>query len=566
MLSKREFLQIAVAAAALAGRSGRAGAQRRPSEADLLAIKPVGQVTLLHIADLHAQLVPDYFREPALNIGVGDMRGKPPHLTGAEMLSTFGIAPGSPAAYGLTALDFETLARDFGRTGGVDRIARVVGAIRSERGPERTLLLDGGDALQGSYTALATKGGDMVRVLEQLAVAATTGHWEFTLGEDRVSELFGSRSDAGRAKIDFLASNIADTDFAEPVFKGTTIYERGGVRIAVIGQAFPYTPIANPRWMMPRWSFGLREADLVKRVAAARADGADVVVLLSHNGFDVDRKLATRVQGIDVILTAHTHDALPAPVKIGGTLLIASGSHGKFVSRLDLDVRGGRIQDFSHTLIPILTDAITPDSEMTRLVAEIRAPHTGMLATELGRTRSTLYRRDTVGGTLDDLICSAMLEQRDAEISLSPGFRWGPTLLPGQAITWEDVYDATAITYPACYRMEMTGETIRDILEDVADNLFNPDPYYQQGGDMVRTGGMSFALHVDQPIGRRVHNLRSLKTGTPIDPSRRYVVAGWGSINQGVEGPPVWDVIASHLKRQSEVDVRPGEAVKLVRG
>ena len=566
MLSRREFLQVAIAMAALGAHTGTARAQRRLTEADLLAAKPVGELTLLHLADLHAQLVPGYYREPALNIGAGEMRGQPPHLTGAELLSAFGVPAGSAAAYGLSALDFTTLARDYGRVGGMDRIARIVSAIRGERGAERTLLLDGGDALQGSYTALATKGGDMAGVLDALGVAATTGHWEFTLGEARVGELFGSKSRPGSAKLDFLAGNVADTDFNEPVFKARAIYERGGVRVGVIGQAFPYTPIANPRWMMPNWSFGLREADLAKRVAAVRAEGADIVVLLSHNGFDVDRKLAGRVPGIDVILTSHTHDALPAPVKVGGTLLIASGSHGKFVSRLDLDVRGGRIHDYGYTLIPVLADVITPDADMAKRIEAIRAPHATMLSTELGRTRSLLYRRDTVAGTLDDLLCRAMLEGREAEICFSPGFRWGPTLLPGQPITWEDVYDATAITYPACYRMEMTGETIRDILEDVADNLFNPDPYYQQGGDMVRTGGLSFALHVDQPIGRRVHDLVSLRTGEPVDPSRRYTVAGWGSVNQGVEGPPIWDVLAAHLKRHGEVTVEPSAAVKVVRG
>ncbi len=566
MLSRREFLQVATAAAVLAARTGTARAQRRLTEADLLAAKPVGQVTLLHIADLHAQLVPGYFREPALNLGVGRMRGQPPHLTGAELLAAFGVPAGSAAAYALASLDFAALARDWGRIGGADRIARIVSAIRGERGTDRTLLLDGGDALQGSYTALTTRGGDMAGVLEALGVAATTGHWEFTLGEARVRELFGSRSAQGTAKLDFLAGNVADTDFHEPVFKGRAIYERGGVRVGVVGQAFPYTPIANPRWMMPNWSFGLRETELARRVAAVRAEGADIVVLNSHDGFDVDRKLAGRVSGIDVILTAHTHDALPAPVVVGKTLLIASGSHGKFVSRLDLDVRGGRIHDYGYTLIPVLADVIAPDPGMAQRIEAIRAPHTAMLSTELARTRSLLYRRDTVAGTLDDLICRAMLETREAEICFSPGFRWGPTLLPGQSITWEDVYDATAITYPACYRMEMTGETIRDILEDVADNLFNPDPYYQQGGDMVRTGGLSFALHVDAPIGRRVHDLTSLRTGEPVDPSRRYVVAGWGSVNQGTQGPPIWDVLADHLKRHGEVEVEPSAAVRVVRG
>ncbi len=569
MLSRRDVLQVALAAAVVARLSGRAEAQVLSGavrQEDLLRFRPKGQVTLLHFADCHAQLKPLYYREPSVNLGVGDVNGLPPHLTGRELLARYGIDPGSWRAYMLASPDFELLARHYGRVGGMDRLATLIKAIRGERGRERTLLIDGGDTLQGSYTALKSRGADMVRVLEALGVDVTTGHWEFTLGAERVTELFGSKDKDGTASVQFLAGNVAETDFDEPVFKAWRMYEKGGVRIAVIGQAFPYTAIANPRWMYPKWSFGLREDDLRQHVAGARAAGAEIVVLNSHNGFDVDRKLAVRVPGIDVIFTAHTHDALPAPVVVGRTLLIASGSHGKFLSRLDVDVKDGRLADYSYALIPVLSDAIAPDPDMAALVAAIRAPDEAMLGTELARTDTLLYRRDNFAGTLDTVICEALIEQRDAELCFSPGFRWGTTLVPGQAITWDDVYNATAITYPAAYRTVVSGERLKAVLEDVADNIFNPDPYYQQGGDLVRVGGLGFTINVDALIGNRISDLTFLKTGEPIVPARDYVVAGWASVNEDVTGPPVWDLVAAHLRAKQVIAAVPPSPVKVRRG
>src|SRR5262245_34416645 len=556
MISRRDFLQVAAAAAAVTGLGqglGRAAAQGAIRQDDLLRFAPKGQLTLLHIADCHAQLKPVYHREPSLNLGVGDARGQLPHLVGADLQARFGIPPASLEAYMLTASDYEALARAYGRVGGMDRIASLVGAIRAERGAGRVLLLDGGDTLQGSYTALQSAGGDMVSVMQALGVEATTGHWEFTLGAARITELFGALGRPGVSRLAFLAGNVRDTDFEEPVFESTRLFEKGGVAVAVIGQAFPYTPIANPSWMIPNWSFGIRERALRASIAHARRQGAEVVVLLSHDGFDVDRKLAGRVEGIDVILTAHTHDALPAPLQVGRTLLVASGSSGKFVSRLDLEVTQGRVTDFAYALIPVLADAIAPDRAIADLVARIRAPHAAMLATELARTDGLLYRRDTFAGTLDQVICDALLGQRDAEIALSPGFRWGPTLPAGQAITWEDIYNATAITYPAVYRTTMKGEQIKETLEAVADNLFHPDPYLQQGGDMVRVGGLGFTVQVDASLGQRITNLHVLRTGAPIEAGKDYVVAGWASVNEGTEGPPIWDVLASHLQGHAVV-------------
>jgi S-sulfosulfanyl-L-cysteine sulfohydrolase len=568
MLSRRDFLQVALATGALAGIGGRLGrlaAQQRITQSDLLRFEPKGQLTLLHMTDCHGQLMPHYFREPSVNLGVGDVDGLPPHITGQEFLSTFGIKAGSHLQYALTDQDFVTLAKTYGRAGGMDRMATLIKAIRAERGAANTLLLDGGDTLHGSYTVMKTKGQDMASVLDALGFEATTGHWEFTLGQARMTELFGGRDAKGKVQTPFLAGNIRDNDFDEPVFKSTKFFEKAGVKIAVIGQAFPFTPIANPRYMMPDWAFGIREHDVRKNVEAARKAGAQLVVLLSHNGFDVDRKMANRVAGIDVILTGHTHDALPVAVKVGSTLLIASGSHTKFLSRLDIEMKNGRMTDWQFGLIPVLTDAIQPDPEMAKLVADIRAPHEAMLRTELARAETLLYRRGNFNGTLDNVICDALLAERNAEISLSPGFRWGTSILPGQSITWDDVYNATAISYPNVYRTPMKGEMLKLILEDVADNLFNADPYYQQGGDMVRVGGMSYAINIDQQIGSRISNMTLLRTGEPIVASKNYVVSGWASVNEGTQGPAIWDLVAAHLKTTQVVKEVRAAAVKVVR-
>jgi sulfur-oxidizing protein SoxB len=562
MLSRREMLQLTAATAALGltpGSLARAAARQEITQASLLAFKPKGNVTLLHITDMHAQLMPLYYREPSVNLGVGSAAGLAPHLTGAKLLSAYGVTAGNADAYALSCDDFTALARTYGRVGGIDRMATLVKAIRAER-PANTLLLDGGDSVQGSWDALQSKGATTARALKLLGIDAWTGHWEFTYGADRVKEIVAELG------APFLCGNVKDTEWNEDVFPASAMFERGGVKIAVIGQAFPYTPVANPRWMIPSWSFGIREEVLAERVAKARAEGAGLVVVLSHNGFDVDKKLAARVPGIDVLLTGHTHDAVPDVVKVGKTLLVSSGSHGKFLSRLDLDVQGGEIKDYAFRLIPVFSDAITPDADMAKLVAELRAPFAGQLAKVAGHTApdektGLLYRRGNFNGTWDDLICQALLEQRDAEIALSPGFRWGSTLLPGQPITYDDIYNQTAITYPNAYRMEMTGTQLKAILEDVADNLFNPDPYYQQGGDMVRVGGMAYTIDIEAPMGSRISGMTSLKSGKAIEAESRHVVSGWASVNQGTEGPPVYDVVIKHIEGRKTIEVPKRTAV-----
>jgi len=562
MFDRRDFLQIAAATAVLSGslgsQIGKAFAQKPLSQDDLLEFDTKGQVSLVHITDIHAQIKPVYFREPSVNLGVGEAFGLPPHLVGQDLLDRFGIKAGSPEAYALTFNDFERLAGNYGRVGGMDRVATLVKAIRAERG-DNMLLLDGGDTWHGSYTALETNGGDMASIMDLLETDAMASHWEFTLGQDRVQEL------VDQIKPAFLANNIRDTEWEEPVFESTAFYERGGVKVAVIGQAFPYCPVANPRYMMPDWSFGISEDAMVEAVAAARDEGAQLVVLLSHNGFDVDRKLVSRVDGIDVVLTGHTHDAIPAPLVVNNTLIVGSGSNGKFLSRLDLDVGPNGVKDYSYKLMPVFSDVITPDPEMSALIKSIRDPHEEMLSTVVGHTEDLLYRRGNFNGTFDDVICDALLEQRDAEIALSPGFRWGPTLLPGQAITWDDIYNETAMTYPAAYRIEMTGHFLKEVLEDVADNLFHPDPYFQQGGDMVRVGGMSYTINPDKGIGDRISEIRTLRDDQPLDPDRTYTVAGWASVNEGTEGPAIWDVVADHIKGRGTIKLNDVETVKVER-
>jgi len=563
MITRREILHVGVATAALAAGDSalmRAVAQQHLIESELLRFDALGNVTLLHVADIHGQLLPVYFREPSVNLGVGEARGQPPHLTGRDFLRRFGIPEKSASAYALTDLDFATLAKSYGRIGGLDRLATVVKHVRAERGNEKVLFLDGGDTWQGSLGANRSKGQDMVDCMALLKPDAMTGHWEFTYGETRVKELIKTLD------YPFLALNIRDAEWNEPAFEPMKLFEKGGLTIAVLGQAFPYTPVANPRWLMPKWSFGIREEDVRANVEKARKAGAQLVVLLSHNGFDVDRKLASRVPGIDVILTSHTHDALPEAMKVGTTLLVASGSHGKFVSRLDLDVQNGAVKDFRYRLIPLFSDAIKPDAEMAAAIAKARAPYTKELAREVGRADSLLYRRGNFNGTFDDLICAALLTERDAEIALSPGFRWGTSVLPGQVITIEDIHNATAITYPQAYRTSMPGERLKEILEDVADNLFNPDPYYQQGGDMVRCGGLGYAIDVSKPMGQRISAMTQLKSGKAIEPKKEYVVAGWASVNEGTEGPPVWDLVERYVSHAKTVTVAPNTSVKISGG
>ena len=547
-MTRREFLQV-LAAGVAAGLPLAARGQARVSDIyDLYRYD--SDVTLMHFTDCHAQLLPIYFREPSVNLGVGEAAGKPPHLVGEAFLKHFKIAPGSRLAHATTFLDFERAARTYGKVGGFAHLATLVKRVRAQR--PGALLLDGGDTWQGSAVSLWTRGRDMIEAAKLLGVDVMTGHWEFTYGADRVKEAVEKEL---ASRIDFVAQNVKTADFGDPVFKPYVIREMKGIRVAIIGQAFPYTPIANPRHMVPDWTFGIQEAELQKVVEELRAQKVPVVVLLSHNGMDVDLKLARRVRGIDVILGGHTHDAIPDPVHVsnggGQTLVTNAGSNGKFLGVLDLQVRAGKVSGYQYRLLPVFSNLLPADRDMDALVRKLRAPHEQKLAEKLATTEGLLYRRGNFNGTFDQVILDALMEVKGAVIAFSPGFRWGTTLLPNSAITFEHVMDQTAITYPYSTLAEMTGETIKAILEDVCDNLFNPDPYLQQGGDMVRVGGLQYTCDPAQKIGSRITDMRL--GGKPLEADKRYKVAGWAPVAEGASGEPVWDVVAKYLRAKKVI-------------
>ena len=560
-LSRREFLQLLGAAAAAGMTLDSADALAAPSAEHLYQVPKFGNVHLLHFTDCHAQLLPMYFREPGMNLGIGSAAGKLPHLVGENLLKHLGMNSGTAEAYAFTSLDFEQAARVYGKVGGFAHLATLVRRLRAER--PGALLLDGGDTWQGSGTALWTKGQDMVDAGLQLGVNVMTAHWEMTLGDKRVQEIV-DKDFAG--KVDFVAQNIQTTDFGDQVFAPYTIRQMNGVPVAIIGQAFPYTPIANPRYMVPDWRFGVQEEHLQAMVDEVRAKGVQAVVLLSHNGMDVDLKLASRVRGIDAILGGHTHDGMPQPVIVsnggGKTIVTNAGSNGKFLAVLDFDIRGGKVQDYRYRLLPVLSNFLPADPDMQTLISKIRAPFETKLAEPLAVTQGTLYRRGNFNGTFDQLIVDALMEVKGADIAFSPGFRWGTSLLPNSTILMEHLLDQTATTYSYSTLTEMKGETIKAVLEDVADNLFNPDPYYQQGGDMVRVGGMTYAIDPGAKMGARIQDMR-LK-GKPVEADKTYKVAGWAPVAEGASGEPVWDVVARWLRDQKIISPRKPNTPKIL--
>jgi len=540
-MSRREFLHM-LAVAAASGFPLARGATIN----GIYDLHEFGNnVTLMHFTDCHAQLLPTYFREPSVNIGVGEMAGQPPHLVGEAFLKHYQMSPHTRLAYAFTHLDFVHAARTYGKVGGFAHLTTLVKKVRAQR--PGALLLDGGDSWQGSATALWMKGEDMVQASKLLGVDVMTGHWEFTLGAQRVRHLIDTHL---KGSIEFIAQNVKTTDFGDPVFTPWVMREINGVPVAIIGQAYPYTPIANPRYLVPDWTFGIQEESLQQAVDQADAAGAHAVVLLSHNGIDIDLKLARRVTGIDVILGGHTHDAIPDAIVVknraGATLVTNAGCNGKFLAVLDLDVRNKRVEGYQYRLLPVFSNLLEPDREMAELIRRMRAPYEKRLAQKLAVSEGLLYRRGNFNGTFDQLVLDALMAVKGAEIAFSPGFRWGTTVLPGQAITLEHVMDQTAITYASTTVSEMTGETIKSILEDVADNLFNPDPYLQQGGDMVRVGGLHFSCDPSERIGQRIGNLEL--NGKALEAGKQYKVAGWASINEGVSGQPVWEVVAGYLR------------------
>ena len=556
-LTKREFVQLLGAASVAGLQMGRfANADAATAGNGMYDVPQFGNVSLLHMTDCHAQLMPIHFREPSVNMGLGSMRGQWPHLVGEQMLKAAGIPAGSRAAHAYTYLDFETAAHRFGKVGGFAHLATLVKQLKASR--PGALLLDGGDTWQGSATSLWTNAQDMVDAAKLLTVDIMTGHWEFTYGMERVKEIVENDF---KGKIDFVAQNIKTTDFGDPVFKPYVIREINGFQVAIIGQAFPYTPIANPRYFVADWSFGIQDDNLQKMVDEVRQKGAKVVVVLSHNGMDVDLKMASRVRGVDAIFGGHTHDGVPIAVPVtnagGKTLVTNAGSNGKFLGVMDLDVKSGGVADFRYRLLPVFSNQLPPDPAMAALIEKVRAPFASKLSETLAVTDGLLYRRGNFNGSWDQLVCDALMDVQGADIALSPGFRWGTTLLPGDAITRELMMDQLAVTYPYATVTQMTGATIKTILEDVADNLFNPDPYYQLGGDMVRVGGLNYTCEPGQKMGSRITNMQL--GGKPLDASKNYKVAGWAPVAEEARnagGKPIWDVVESWLKSQPGGHVR----------
>lgn len=556
-MSRREFLQLLAAASAgglMLDARGASGA------ASMYELPRFGNVHLLHMTDCHAQLLPIYFREPNANLGVGASSGKAPHLVGETLLRQFNIKTGSAEAHAFTFLNFHEGAKKYGKVGGFAHLATLVKQLKAGR--PGALLLDGGDTWQGSATALWTKGQDMVDACLALGVDVMTAHWEFTLGDKRVREIVEKDF---KGKVDFIAQNVQTTDFGDQVFPPYAMKEMNGVQVAIIGQAFPYTPIANPRHFTPEWSFGIKEVELQKVVDEVRGKGAKAVVLLSHNGMDVDLKLASRVTGIDAILGGHTHDGVPQPTivmnKSGKTLVTNAGSNGKFLGVLDLEVKDGRVADFRYKLLPVFSNLIPADKAMTALIEKIRAPYADKLAEKLAVTEGLLFRRGNFNGTFDQLILDGLMATKGAEIAFSPGFRWGTSILPGEPILYEHLMDQTAITYPMTTVNELTGEMIKTILEDVADNLFNPDPYYQQGGDMVRVGGLKYTCTPGAKAGARISDMKL--NGKLIEANKKYKVAGWAPVAEGAQGEPIWDVLAPWLRAKKTISPRWANLPKL---
>jgi len=555
-MNRREFMQVLACAAAgglvLDSREALAG----KAPANYYDLPAFGNVSLMHMTDCHAQLQPIYFREPNVNLGVGGAIGRAPHLVGEHLLKAFNIKPGSMDAHAFTYLDFAAASKTYGKVGGFAHLKTLVDRVRASR--PGSLLLDGGDTWQGSATALWTNAQDMVDACIALGVNVMAPHWEMTYGAARVQEIVNG--DFKKAGVDFVAQNVVTNDFGDQVFKPYVMKVINGVQVAIIGQAFPYTPIANPRWMVPDWSFGIRDESMQHWVDESRAKGAQVVVVLSHNGMDVDIKLASRVTGIDAIFGGHTHDGVPQPIEVknakGVTLVTNAGSNGKFLGVMDFDVKGGKVKGWKYRLMPVFSNLLPADAKMQALINTIRAPFEAKLSEKLAVTEDLLYRRGNFNGTYDQMICDALMQVKGADAAFSPGLRWGTSLLPGDTITMEQLMDQVAITYPQTTLTNMTGATIKTIMEDVCDNLFNADPYYQQGGDMVRVGGIQYSVNPNAGIGKRIGDM-TLK-GKPVDAAKTYKVAGWAPVGEGVKGAPIWDVVAEYLR-----DVKVVRQVKL---
>jgi len=531
---------------------------------DYYKLKSFGNVRLMHMTDSHAQLLPVYFREPSVNLGFHSNYGKVPHIVGDKLLDHYGIKGDKRLEYAFSCVNFEKDAEVMGRVGGFAQLKTVIDFLKTSFGENKTLLLDGGDTWQGSWTSLQTRGKDMVQAMNLLGVDVAVGHWEFTYKAQEVLD------NVKLLDAEFLAQNIhvKEDSMMEGVeaydedegyaFKPYTIKNMNGARVAIIGQAFPYTTIANPQRNIPDWSFGIDEEPMQELVDLIKEEEKpDAIIVLSHNGFDVDKKMAEVCSGIDFIMGGHTHDGVPEAVPVknanGTTYVCNAGSNGKFLNVLDLDIQKGKIQDFKFTLLPIFSDLIPEDPTMKKYIADVRKPFLGELNRVLATTDETLFRRGNFNGSWDQIICDSLIEVKGADISLSPGFRWGTTVMPGQPITFDDLATQTALTYPETYVKEFTGAQIHATLEDVADNLFHKDPFRQSGGDMVRTGGISYRINPMNEVGKRITNIVMTKTGLPMDYNKKYKVAGWSTVNSIAPGKPIWEVTEEYLKNVKHI-------------
>ena len=565
-LSRREFVYMmaVLGAAPVFANSHTRMTDTTNKLEDYYKLKPFGNARFLHMTDSHAQLLPVYFREPSVNLGFYGNFGKPPHIVGEKLLDYYGIKGNKRLEYAYSCVNFEEHAKVMGRTGGFAQIKTVVDYLRDSFGKDKTLMLDGGDTWQGSATALYTRGKDMVGAMNLLGVDVAVGHWEFTYKAEEVLE------NVKALNAEFLAQNVfvketsmmngieafdEDTGHA---FKPYTIKKMGNARVAIIGQAFPYTTIANPQRFIPDWTFGIKEDSMQEIVDMIReTEKPDAVIVLSHNGFDTDKKMAEVCTGIDFIMGGHTHDGVPEAVPVknpdGTTYVCNAGSNGKFLNVLDIDIKNEKIKDFKFTLLPIFSDLIPEDKDMKKYIEDQRLPFLKELTREIATTEMTLFRRGNFNGSWDQIICDALLEVKEAQISLSPGFRWGTSVMPGQAITFDDLMTQTAMTYPETYARDMSGTDIKLILEDVADNLFNEDPFYQQGGDMVRTGGISYKINPKGKMGERITDIVLTKTGMKIEANKSYKVAGWSTVGAQSEGEPVWETVETYLKNVKHI-------------
>jgi sulfur-oxidizing protein SoxB len=564
-LSIREFVYMMamLGAAPVFANSHTRLANTNNKPEDYYKLDSFGNVRLMHMTDSHAQLLPVYFREPDVNLGFFSNYGKVPHIVGEKLLDRYGIKGNKRLEYAFTCVNFEEHAKHMGRVGGFAQIKTVVNYLRENFGKEKTLLLDGGDTWQGSWTALQTRGKDMVQAMNKLGVDVAVGHWEFTyLAEEVLSNV--KDLDA-----EFLAQNVyvkedalmngspAYSEDTGHLFKPYTVKKMGDARVAIIGQAFPYTTIANPQRFIPDWTFGIKENEMQEIVDQIKeTEKPDAIIVLSHNGFDVDQKMAEVCSGIDFIMGGHTHDGVPEAVPVknegGVTYVCNAGSNGKFLNVLDLDIQGGKIKDFKFTLLPIFSDLVPEDKDMKAFIDGVRKPYLDVLNRQIATTDETLYRRGNFNGSWDQIICDALRDVKGADVSLSPGFRWGTTIMPGQAITFDDLSTQTAMTYAETYARDIKGSDIHMILEDVADNLFNEDPFYQQGGDMVRTGGVSYTIDPRAKIGKRITNIR-LSNGKPMEANKMYKVAGWSTVGSQSPGEPVWETVETYMKNLKHI-------------